>query len=243
MSAVSETLRQFVYSLSWDTRGRSLDVIKTLKPLLKRNSTLLDAGCGEYGLASLLSSNQVTGIDIGNSMLQSKNFEFLHGSIISLPFSQESFSIAASVDVLEHLPPEIRTQAISELVRVARDAVVLAFPCGLQARQTDESFAAQLNQFSKSQPEWLDEHLDSPYPELQSVLSVIETEAVNHNKKARIKTFYSEPIRVTRLLRWAASRSRLLYMTANLVAGVVHPLISQTNKDNSYRVILIAEFS
>ena len=218
-------------------------MIRVLKPLLKRNSTLLDAGCGEYGLASLLSSTQVTGVDVIDSMLESDNFKFLHGSIISLPFSQKSFSVAASVDVLEHLPPEIRTQAISELVRVAQNAVVLAFPCGAQARQIDESFAARLNQFNKPQPEWLDEHLHSPYPQLQSVLSAIETEAVKHDKKARVKTFYSERVQVTRLLRWAAARSKFLYLTFNLLAGVLHPLIPSPGKDNGYRVILIAEFN
>jgi len=243
MSSVTKKLRHFVYSLSWDTGGRSLDVIRILKPLLQKKSTVLDAGCGEFGLASFIPSTQVTGVDIMGSMEQSRNFKFLRGSIVSLPFSEKSFSIAASVDVLEHLPPDIRQQSIAELIRVARDAVILAFPCGSQARQIDESFAAQLNQLDKPQPDWLDEHLHSPYPQLNSILSVIETEAIKHNKNVRTKTFYSERIQVTRSLRWAASHSKFLYLAINLLAGVMHPVTPQANKDNSYRVILLAEFS
>jgi hypothetical protein len=243
MLSATEKLKHFLYSVNWDTRGRNLDVVRILKPLLQKNSKLLDAGCGEFGLASFLPSAQVTGVDIINSKLQSKNFSFLRGSIISLPFSEKSFSIAASVDVLEHLPPDIRHQAISELVRVARDAVIIAFPCGSQARQIDESFAARLNQSDKSQPKWLDEHLQHLYPRLDLILSAIETEALKHNKSVCIKTFYSERIQIARLIRWAASHSNLLFMAVNLLAGIIHPITLRTNKSNSYRVILLAKFS
>lgn len=242
MLLTTAKLRRFFYSLNWDTRGRSLDVIRVLKPLLKEKSTLLDAGCGVFGLASFIPSIRVTGVDITDSMLHDINFTFVRGSIILLPFSDKSFSIATSVDVLEHLPPEIRQQAIAELIRVAQDAVILAFPCSAQGRQVDENFAVQLNQRNKPQPEWLEEHLHSPYPELDSVLSMIETEAVKHNKNLRIKTFYSEPIIVTRSLRWAAARSKFLYLAIGLLAGVMYPITPQTKKDNSYRVILLAEF-
>ncbi len=240
---MTDKLRQTFYCLSWDTRGRNLDVIKVLKPILREDSTLLDAGCGEYGLASLLPSEQFTGVDIVDSMWQNKNFKFLRGSILSLPFSKESFSVATSVDVLEHLPTEIREQAIAELVRVSRNAVVIAFPFGTQAQQIDENFAEHLKRLDKPQPDWLNEHLHSPYPQLETVISAIEAEAGYNNKKVNIKTFYSESIQITRLLRWAAIRSKFLYLTFNLLAGLMHPIVPQTNRNNSYRVILLAEFS
>lgn len=242
MKSLAEKLKKNLYFLNWDTGGRNLDVVKAIKPLLQENSNLLDAGCGEYGLAPLIPSIQVTGIDLVDSKLQTNNFTFYNGSIVSLPFPKESFSIAASVDVLEHLPIDIRKKAVTELIRVARDAIIFAFPSGEQARQIDEDFATQLNQSNKSQPPWLVEHLDNPYPELDTILSMIETEAINCGKKAQTKMFYSENIKITKLLRKASIRSSLIYLTLNALTGLIRPLLSSVNKHNSYRVILIAKF-
>ncbi len=238
---MKEIIKKFLHIASWDS-GRGRDIKRVLGPFIRPDTTLLDGGCGEYGLALQLSTVQVTGVDLIDSKVEKSNFEFRKGSILSLPFSDSSFSIATSVDVLEHMPPEIRTQAIGELIRVARSAILLAFPCGTQARKIDEDFAAELTRFNKPEPEWLSEHLESPYPELSAILSVVETEAKKHDKNVDIKIFYSERIQVSKMLRWVAARSNKLFMLANLFAGMVQPLISRTNKDNSYRVILLAEF-
>src|SRR3990172_9742337 len=47
---------------------------------------------------------------------------------LNLPFDNGSFDIAVSMDVLEHIPPESRSQFLKELCRVARHYVVLAAP-------------------------------------------------------------------------------------------------------------------
>ncbi len=241
MSDIQEKIKKILRIVSWDS-GRMRDVLKVLKPLLQKDTTLLDGGCGEYGLALLCSSIPITGVDVIDSKLHKNNFVFHKGSILSLPFADRSYSIAASVDVLEHMPPDIRVEAISELIRVASEAIILAFPCGPDARKIDEDFAAELARVNKPEPEWLSEHLESPYPELSTMLSVVEAEAKKHNKSVEIKVTYSERINVTKILRRVAARSNKLFVLANLLAGIAQPIISRTNKQNSYRVILLAEF-
>jgi Methyltransferase domain len=73
---------------------------------------------------------------------------FFQSSIASLPLANLSFPVVASVDVLEHLPLEVRDAVVAEMFRVARTALIVAFPCGRRARQTDEDFQKSLVQVS-----------------------------------------------------------------------------------------------
>jgi len=167
---------------------------------------------------------------------------FLQADIASLPFADLSFPIVASVDVLEHLTLDIRDEAVAELMRVARTAVVVAFPFGQRARQTDEDFQRSLVKLEKAQPDWLVEHLQNPYPSVESVLLKIKEESMKYYRHSDIKISYSEQIKVTQMLRWAASRSELLYIGLNLFAGLLSPLIPQPTENNSYRAIILMKF-
>ncbi len=74
---------------------------------------------------------------------------------MSLPFADRSFSVAASVDAIEHLPGAELTMALSELIRVAKKAVVNSFPDGVRARRVDASFYEALSESHMPVPEWL----------------------------------------------------------------------------------------
>lgn len=239
---ISDTLHQVVFKLGWDTRRRNLDVARVLRPLLLNGQTLLDAGCGEYGLADFVGAANVIGMDINYPTHQGKNQAFVQASITSLPFANQSFEVVASVDVLEHLPLEARDKAIAELVRVAQSAVVLAFPCGQQAQETDQDFREKLVKLNKAQPDWLVEHLQNPYPSVESVLSKIKEEARKYHCKTDVIVSYSEHIKVSQVIRWAAAQSGILFVGLNLLAGLFTSLIPQPSGDSSYRAIVVVKF-
>lgn len=235
--------RNLIFKMGWDTRCRNDEVARALETVASRAGLLLDAGSGEYGLSTFLASMKVIGTDIHAPVHHSRAGTFVRGSITALPFGNQSFPAVASVDVLEHLGPAARDMAIAELVRVARAAAVIAFPCGPNAEQTDRKFHARLVRSTQAAPEWLVEHLQNQYPSVEGVLVKLASESGVQRRSVDARVFYCEHIGVTRLLRWAAWRSRLSYIGINLVAGLFMRLIPRPRKDNSYRAVIIATFN
>lgn len=99
--------------------------------------TFLDAGCGEGFVARRILDAapgiDLTGCDVSEGALKisaSANPEarFVVGSVVALPFPDRSFDVVGCFEVLEHLPGGMPRQALSELARVARRAVVLSVP-------------------------------------------------------------------------------------------------------------------
>lgn len=234
--------RRFLYKWTWDTRCRNVDVARVLKPFVKTDTTILDAGCGEHGLAAFVASKKITGIDILPDHAAVDAGAFIHGSIFSLPFADRSFNIAASVDVLEHLPDNIRSEAVKQLVNISSAAMLIAFPSGKIAREMDEAFNNKLNKTGQPIPDWLAEHLENPYPNAESVATLIKTEAEKTGRQVSTTIFYSESPVVARTLRWLAIRSTYLYVLGNLFAGLFLPVLPKAGKYNAYRSIILAEF-
>lgn len=235
-------IRKFLYSFAWDTRCRNVDVARILRPYVRAETSVLDAGCGEYGVAAFIDAERVFGVDILPTDTRVEGFEFIHGSILSLPFGEQQFDIAVSVDVLEHLPAGLREGAINQLVRSARKAIVVAFPSGRVAREMDENYARELDSRGEPRPDWLVEHLASEYPGAAEISRIIEREAEQTGRKVSVKTFYSENVAIAGLLRRASSLSKFLYLPANLAAGILLPLMPRANVNNAYRAITLAEF-
>lgn len=99
--------------------------------------SFLDAGCGEGFVARRVIDAapgiSLTGCDVSEGALEiaaraNPEAQFVAGSVIDLPFPDRSFDVVGCFEVLEHLPGELPRQALSEMARVARSAVVLSVP-------------------------------------------------------------------------------------------------------------------
>jgi SAM-dependent methyltransferase len=99
--------------------------------------SFLDAGCGEGFVAQRIIATvpgiDVTGCDVSAEALEfaagaNPAAHFVLGSVVELPFPDGSFDVVGCFEVLEHLPGELPRQALSEIARVARRAVVLSVP-------------------------------------------------------------------------------------------------------------------
>jgi ubiquinone/menaquinone biosynthesis C-methylase UbiE len=99
--------------------------------------TFLDAGCGEGFVARRVIDAapgiSLTGCDVSPSALEiaadaDREARFVAGSVVDLPFPDRSFDVVGCFEVLEHLPDDLPLRALSELGRVARNAVVLSVP-------------------------------------------------------------------------------------------------------------------
>jgi SAM-dependent methyltransferase len=235
------SMHRAFYKLAWDTRCRNIDVRRALSRF--EGSTILDAGCGENGIGAFLPRADITGVDILPPEQIEPSLKYERGSIVQLPFEDGSFDVAVSVDVLEHLPADMRTDAVRELVRVARNAVIIAFPSGASARRIDEEMATKLRSVHESLPEWLEEHLAQPYPDRETIIGALEESVAISGRSAEISASYSENISVAKFLRACAARSKYIYLAANLFAGILAPLLPRANADTAYRSVIVADLA
>ena len=88
--------------------------------LNKLRGKILDAGCGDGRFIAYAD----VGVDFSKGMLKRarsrhQDRDFVRTSILHLPFKDKAFSVAFTVDVLLHIQPEKRKDALKEVDRVA----------------------------------------------------------------------------------------------------------------------------
>jgi SAM-dependent methyltransferase len=248
MQVIRHHLQSALYRYGWDTRCRNLVPARILKAVLRdiplrTEPMLLDIGCGQLGVAAFLPHVSVMGTDIDPPVASTPNFTFQLGSITALPFADRSFPLVSCIDVLEHLSLQDRERGINELVRVATDAILVAYPQGKLAADMDEEFRRDCELHGKASPSWLIEHQRQPYPVSSTIVEQLHTAVRATGRKAIISLTYCEPASVSRIVRRAAARSNFLYAAVNLFFGALLPLIRSPNDSNGYRAIALIELS
>jgi GT2 family glycosyltransferase len=68
---------------------------------------------------------------------------YIQASGVQLPFRDGAFDLVCSLDTLEHLPAEQRPALLSELLRVTRDGLYLAFPFDSPSNRWAESIVVE----------------------------------------------------------------------------------------------------
>lgn len=117
---------------NFDAAIRYYPVVKIIE---KGNfDKILEVGSGTNGISDYY-CGQVIGVDSDFSKTVTvKNPNMLHkkGSILKIPFKDQSFPLVVCLDTLEHLAKEKRMEALKELLRVVKRGgrLILGFPCG-----------------------------------------------------------------------------------------------------------------
>jgi len=121
--------------------------------------TLLDVGGirGELGL--FMPKTAITTINMAGEDADA------HFDGDRLPFEDDAFEVAVSLDVLEHIPGPERHRHFSELVRVARRKVILCCPLGTpQHIAAEDELAGWYRDTAGESHRFLQEHLDTGLP-------------------------------------------------------------------------------
>lgn len=122
----------------------------------------------------------------------------------NLPFKDSGFDIVVSVDVLEHIPQDVRKKFLEELKRVCRKSVLLHFVVhdpenGFLGKDADLKFQEwHIRRFKKPDPATA-EHIAANHPSLKEVQVVFDNLAIikgtqNVNIWFRYMTFRSSII-------------------------------------------------
>jgi SAM-dependent methyltransferase len=106
----------------WWYRGRRKVLERVVEDLrLPARARILDAGCGSgRNMVELARHGTVTGIELAEASValarERGMGEVIAGSVLEMPFEADSFDLAVSLDVIEHLEDDLA--ALRELRRV-----------------------------------------------------------------------------------------------------------------------------
>lgn len=96
--------------------------------------SVLDAGCATANLYKYAKRRNIsyTGMDFCQNLLDSAkerhpDANLKLGSVLNIPFPNNSFDVVFSKSVLEHIHPDEVEVAVGELVRVAKHMLILVF--------------------------------------------------------------------------------------------------------------------
>jgi SAM-dependent methyltransferase len=105
----------------WWYRGRRTVIETVISGMrLPARARILDAGCGSgRNMVELARHGTVTGVELSETSVclarERAVGEVIEGSVLDMPFSADSFDLAASLDVIEHLEDDLG--ALRELRR------------------------------------------------------------------------------------------------------------------------------
>jgi SAM-dependent methyltransferase len=106
----------------WWYRGRRSVLERVIADLrLPARARILDAGCGSgRNMVELARRGVVTGVELSETSVRLARErgagEVIEGSVLDMPFDADSFDLAASLDVIEHLEDDLG--ALREMRRV-----------------------------------------------------------------------------------------------------------------------------
>lgn len=106
------------------TRQKVWNCVKLFLDNLKVNTSCLEIGCGNGKNMLYRDDINFTGIDFSDSFIKickKKELDVIHGDMIDLPFSDNTYDNSISVAVLHHLyKKEDRIKALKEQIRVTK---------------------------------------------------------------------------------------------------------------------------
>lgn len=123
------------FNKSYDTKERFISYWHQIHEIIKLDpNKVLEIGIGNGFVSKYLKGRKIkiTTLDIDKRL----NPDVV-GSVLRLPFANESFGVVACYEVLEHLPYEDFPKALSEIHRVSNSYAVLSVPDSTRAYRLD----------------------------------------------------------------------------------------------------------
>ncbi len=213
---------------------------------------VLDVGCGTGANLLVLAEHfgcTPAGVDSSEAMLAEArrklpDADLRRGVAERLPFDDASFDAVLSVEMLEHLPADVREPALLEMLRVLRPGgrLIVTFPSGGTATRLDAKLNEAFRRRHGHDHPWAIEHLEHGVPEghevaarLRGLVGPSATVALRHHAWAPAWIFQHMLMTV----------GRLFPLTAPLVRGpglrALFNVLRRLNRTPAYRAILVVD--
>lgn len=221
-------------------------VLEFVKNYKFKDPSILEIGSGSIGITRYL-NKPVTGVDLSFSGPRSSLLKTIAASATSLPFEDNQFDIAISMDVLEHLPKKDREVVISEMIRVSKGTIIVGVPCGdlaekweakarkLCMRKRNKMNGKSRDNFVK-RSNFLKEHISNKLPSVEEMISYLGVA----NSGKQVKIIGNEAVWIWYILTLGSVRLNtfLWLMTVSLGYPLI-PLIKRFGWGGHYRKIFI----
>ncbi len=209
------------------------------------NQDILEIGSGGLGIAPYL-RKPLTGVDLEFEPPYHPKLRKVKASALKLPFADSSFDIVLTADMLEHLPKSERQIALCEMLRVAKDRVIIAVPCGREAYQQDKKLDKEYQEKYHRRYHFLEEHLKGNtgegLPEEEEIYDTILSSAKNLKKKIEIRILDNENLKLRQfLMRGWISDNIFANIFFRKILLLALPLMRTMNKKPVYRQIFICQ--
>lgn len=195
--------------------------------VLMGGKSVLDVGAGEGIIRRFLKEKEILTLDL--------NHGDVLGSGINLPFKGDSFDVVTAIDVLEHIPKNIRSLFVQELIRVARSYVIIAAPFkNSRIQQVEYELNNFYNKYSEDSP-WLKEHIKYDLPDLESLKEKEEKVKVFNIMHLKRFQFIAELKTIVRKIPF----SFIIECLINLFYNFLFYRLDTSNPTNHYRKVIL----
>lgn len=114
------------FNSSYDSKERFISYWHQINEIIKFNpKKILEIGIGNGFVSSYLKERDLNVVTLD---IDAKLMPDVVGSVLNMPFSDNSFDLIACFEVLEHLPYSSFPTAIKELFRVSKYHVIISLP-------------------------------------------------------------------------------------------------------------------
>jgi hypothetical protein len=220
-----------------DIALRYLPIVKVVKAAGLADQ-VTDIGSGSIGIAPYL-KRPITGVDTDLGPSVHPLLHPVNSSVLSTPFEDRSRPCVISVDMLEHLPPDIRQQAVDELVRIAGKLLVLAVPSGPAAEEHDRATAKAFRQARGAEFRYLTEHVANGLPTPEQLRAYVESSVERLGRKGEVELLPNANLKMRAFItrRWV--RRAAVDKVAWVALTWLSPLLARVNWGTTYRQIAV----
>ena len=214
---------------------RYLPFVKIINEAKLQDHDILEVGSGGLGIAPYI-KRQVVGVDVDFSPPLYSQLIGVKASGADIPFVDNSFPVVISTDMLEHLSSPDRVRAISEMLRVGRELILIGVPSGKMAQAQDARLAQIYTSQRKKEFAFFEEHAQFGLPEKDWLFATILREARKLNKRVTIENCGTLNLKIRALLmRGWISDNLFINFIFRKVFLILIPLLQLFNNPPCYR--------
>jgi len=221
-------------------------VIDQLRDVWRDDLRIAEIGSGAAGITEFL-DHPVTGVDSAFERTGDKanpRLERVEGTATALPFPDASYDVVLSLEMMEHLPADVREPALREMLRVLRPGgrLVVTFPAGATAERLDAWLnAAYRRRHGRDHP-WAVEHLENGLPEAEPIAR--QAASLGPRRVVVRRHAWAPAWKLQQLLfsvEWGYPWTRAAGIHTTPTARLLFRALRHLNRGDCYRAVLIVD--